>query len=117
MVTNCYAQIEIDSEKIYKENEVEITPLFVGGLSVFYKYIAENIKVSETSGGISGKLMMSFVVEKDGKPSNVYVGNELGKEIKTELIRLLYNMPKWIPGKSGNENKRVGFTLPIQISY
>ncbi|QKJ61644.1 M56 family metallopeptidase [Flavobacterium sp. M31R6] len=93
----------------------EITqPEFPGGILAFYKFIGNNFKVpSELKG--SGKVVLTFMVEKDGGLSEFVILKDLGFGTADEVIRVLKLSPKWIPGKEKNEAVRVKYSLPVQI--
>jgi beta-lactamase regulating signal transducer with metallopeptidase domain len=93
----------------------EITqPEFPGGILAFYKFIATNFKVpSELKG--SGKVILTFMVEKDGSLTEFEILKDLGFGTGEEVIRVLKLSPKWIPGKENNELVRVKYSLPVQI--
>nr|WP_255558410.1 M56 family metallopeptidase [Flavobacterium taihuense] len=93
----------------------EITqPEFPGGILAFYKFIGTNFKVPTELKG-SGKVVLSFMVEKDGSLSEFVTLKDLGFGTADEVIRVLKLSPKWIPGKENNEIVRVKYSLPIQI--
>jgi hypothetical protein len=91
-----------------------IQPEFPGGIIAFYKFIGTNFKVpSELKG--SGKVFLTFMVEKDGSLSEFEILKDIGFGTGEEVIRVLKLAPKWIPGKKNNETVRVKYSLPIQI--
>jgi beta-lactamase regulating signal transducer with metallopeptidase domain len=93
----------------------EITqPEFPGGILEFYKFIGNNFKVPAELKG-SGKVVLSFMVEKDGSLSEFEILKDLGFGTADEVIGVLKVSPKWIPGKEDNETVRVKYNLPIQI--
>lgn len=64
---------------------------------------------------VEGRVMVSFVVNKDGSISNIEIvrGKELGHGLPEEATRLVKNMPKWKPGKQNGQQVRVYYTMPI----
>lgn len=105
---------DAESEEALKVAEVESAPRFPGGVTGFYKYIGENFRVpDEVSSG--GKLMVSFVVEKDGGLTDIKVLKDIGHGTAAEAIRVLKASPKWIPGKQKGIPVRVTYGLPINI--
>lgn len=96
------------------ETDLEI-PTFPGGLSEFYKYVAKNFKMPKDFKS-KDKLIVSFIVEKDGSLSNINVKQDLGFGTKEEAIRVLKNSPKWIPATANKEEVRYQYVLPIQIA-
>lgn len=97
-----------------KTNSEITQPKFPGGILEFYKFIGTNFKVPTELKG-SGKVVLSFMVEKDGSLSEFKILKDLGFGTADEVIRVLKLSPKWIPGKENNEAVRVQYSLPVQI--
>lgn len=116
------AQVEIEEEVEVKEEKifviVEEDPEFPGGTEALYKYLAENIKYPQEARdkGITGKVYVSFVIEKDGSVSRPRVLREIGGGCGDEAVRVVMGMPKWIPGKQRGKPVRVQFNLPISFN-
>lgn len=114
---------EQSTKIIYEEPEVVAVgkeadlkePSFPGGLSEFYKFVAKNFKMPKNFNS-KEKLIVSFIVEKDGSLSNFDVKKDLGSGTKEEAIRVLKSSPKWIPAKVNNETVRYQYVLPIQMT-
>jgi hypothetical protein len=102
-----------DSEKIY--NSVETKPDFKGGIKEFYNYVGKNFRVPDVN-KLSGKVIVSFVVEKDGSLTDIKVIRDIGYGTGEEAIRVLKNCPNWIPGYQSGKPVRVLYNLPITIS-
>ena len=80
------------------------------------RYVAENIKypVIAQENGVQGRVVCQFVVEKDGKPSNIKVVRSSGDDsLDKEAVRVISSMPKWKPGMQQGKPVRVTFTLPV----
>ena len=94
---------------------VEQMPLFSGGQVELMKYLSANVKypVEASKNGIQGRVIVQFVVEKDGTISNVKVVNKVDELLHAEAIRVVEAMPKWNPGKQNGRSVRVNYTLPI----
>ncbi len=103
-----------ESGEVFSLEKIEFKPRFSGGLTTFYKYIAENFHVPEEE-GLSGKIMVSFIVETDGSLSNIKVLRDIGYGSGAEALRVLKTSPKWVPGKQNGIPVRVEYTLPINI--
>ena len=99
---------------IHTVTGIEIRPEFPGGLSQFYKYIGKNYKVPDIK-GLNGKIIITFVVEKDGSLTDIKVLRDIGYGTGAEAIRVLKKCPKWIPGEQDGKKVRVIYTLPISI--
>ena len=94
---------------------VDEMPQFQGGDSALVDYITHNVHYpqAEKAQGIQGKVYVGFVVEKDGSISNVEVKRGIGEECDAEAVRVVKDMPAWIPGKRNGEPVRVSSMLPI----
>jgi len=97
---------------------VEQRPVFPGGDQALYKYLSQNIVYPQKAreNGISGRVVISFVVEKDGTVSNAKVLHDIGGGCGEEGLRIVNSMPKWVPGKQGGKPVRCQFNLPISFS-
>jgi TonB family protein len=98
--------------------EVEEMPSFPGGDEARVRFMIENIKYPENAkkNGIQGKVFVQFIVEKDGKITNVKVIRGFNKECDEEAVRVIKLMPKWNPGKQKGQAVRVQFVLPIKFA-
>ncbi|HYK75610.1 MAG TPA: energy transducer TonB [Daejeonella sp.] len=97
---------------------VEVSPEFPGGIKKFYDYLQKNYRYPPMAReqGVSGKVIMQFVVERDGSLTDIKVVRDLGLGTGEEAIRLLKSMPKWKPGVQNGRNVRVAYTLPISLN-
>lgn len=95
-------------------NGIESKPNFVGGIAGFYEFISKNYRTPDVQ-GLKGKVIVSFVVEKDGSLVDVKVLKDLGYGTGAEAIRVLKLSPKWNPGLQDGKPVRVIFSLPITI--
>ena len=96
---------------------VEEMPIFIGGEKAMYSYIAQNINYPEKAkiAGISGRVFVSFVVEKDGSISEVELLRGIGSGCDEEAIRVIESMPKWKAGKQHGKEVRVQYRMPIKF--
>lgn len=101
--------------KTSKEAGVETKPNFVGGPKAFYKYIASSFNPPSAREFKGGKLIIQFIVEKDGSLTDFKVLQDIGFGTAQEAIRVLKNSPKWIPGMQKGIPVRVMYTLPISL--
>lgn len=94
---------------------VEQMPEFPGGQEAMMKYLSESVKYPKEASkdGIQGRVVVQFVVEKDGSISEVEVIKKVNEHLDAEAIRVVNAMPKWKPGKQKGEPVRVKFTLPV----
>lgn len=102
----------VEDNTIY--NAVEVKPDFPGGIAKFYAYVAKNFKTPDDE-EINGKIIVQFVVEKDGKLTDIKILRDLGFGTGKEAIRVLNSSPKWKPGIQNGRPVRVLYNLPISI--
>ena len=108
-----HKEILRNDERIF--TVVEQMPQFPGGEAVLMSSIAQNLKypVIAQENGIQGKVIVRFLVEKDGSISKVEVVRSLDPACDKEAIRLIRSLPKFIPAKQNGVNVAVWYTLPI----
>ena len=94
---------------------VEQMPSFPGGDAELMKFLSSHIKypVVAEENGIQGRVIATFVVERDGSISDVKVIKSVDPSLDKEAIRVLKSMPKWIPGKQNGSAVRVKYTVPV----
>jgi periplasmic protein TonB len=116
------APVKVDEEESAEEVQifmvVESMPEFPGGESALYGYLAENIKYPQMAkeSGIQGRVFVTFVVERDGRVTDVRVLRGIGGGCDEEAIRVVQNMPKWTPGKQRGKSVRVQYNLPVKFT-
>ncbi len=96
---------------------VEVNPEFPGGNQALIKYLKENIMYPKSAieAGIEGKVIVEFVVERDGSITNISIFRGKGQILNEEALRVVKSMPKWNPGQQRGKNVRVIFKLPIDF--
>ncbi|NOT37656.1 MAG: TonB family protein [Saprospiraceae bacterium] len=105
-------------EKVEKPFDyVEQMPEFPDGTAAMYKYIQENLKYPAIAreNDIQGRVIVQFVVNKNGEISKVSVARGIGGGCDEEAIRVVRSMPRWKAGKHNGNPVPVNFTLPIQF--
>jgi protein TonB len=113
--------IQEEEQEDEKEDEifvfVEDQPTFPGGDEARIKYLQDNIHYPEMAkeSGIQGTVYVTFVVEKDGRISNVKILRGIGGGCDEEAVRIIKNMPKWKPGKQRGRAVRAQFNMPIRF--
>lgn len=97
---------------------VEQDPEFPGGMDSLNAWIVRNLRYPEQARkeNITGKVYVTFVVEKDGSISNPKILRYIGGGCEAEAVRVVKNMPRWNPGKQRGKPVRVQFNLPINFS-
>ena len=96
----------------------ETMPSFQGGsLNDFRNWVQSKVRYPAIAqeNGISGKVVLTFVIEKDGRLTNIQVLQTPDRSLSDEAIRVLQQSPKWSPGKQRNQPVRVRYTLPVEF--
>ena len=96
---------------------VEQMPEFPGGQEALMQFLRQEVKYPKEAfkDGVQGRVVVQFVVEKDGSISEVEVVKKVNEHLDAEAVRVVNAMPKWKPGKQKGENVRVKYTLPISF--
>ena len=94
---------------------VEQMPYFPGGTNALLAYLEENIKYPEDCEEVcvQGRVVVSFVVEKDGSISDAKVVRSVYPSLDEEALRVVNGMPKWRPGKHNGQSVRTKYTIPV----
>jgi periplasmic protein TonB len=105
-----------DEEDIF--TVVESMPEFPGGIPALYKYLSQNINYPEAAkaAGISGKVYVMFVVEKDGTITDVQLKRGIGGGCDEEAMRVVSHMPLWKPGLQRNHPVRVQYLMDVKFT-
>lgn len=116
-----FTRVEVKEEVEEAEEEVflvvEEDPEFPGGLEALSKFIADNIKYPQLAkeNNITGRVFVSFVVEKDGRVGQVKILRDIGGGCGNEAVRVVKLMPRWKPGKQRGKAVRTQFNLPVNF--
>ncbi|MEQ8519456.1 MAG: energy transducer TonB [Cytophagales bacterium] len=104
---------EEDVEQIFLV--VQDQPQPVGGIGSFYEYLSEHIRYPDEARriGISGRVFVEFVVDKDGSLTNAKVVKGIGGGCDEEALRVVLSAPKWNPGKQRGRPVKVRMTVPV----
>lgn len=96
---------------------VENMPEFPGGTTAMMEYIAKNLRYPAKAhqAGIQGRVIASFIVEKDGSISHPGIMRSVNPDLDAEAIRVLSAMPKWKPGTQRGKEVRVRYTVPVNF--
>jgi TonB family protein len=96
---------------------VEVVPSFPGGIEAFYQFINKNTKYPRTAreNNTSGKVIISFVVERDGSLTDVKVKRGIGDGCDEEAVRVIKLSSPWVPGTQGGKPVRVAYSVPISF--
>ena len=93
---------------------VENMPEFNGGMGALMQYLSDNIRYPEEK-DIQGRVIVRFVVGKDGSISNAQVVKSVHPSFDAEALRIINNMPKWIPGTQNGKPVNVKYVVPINF--
>ena len=107
-------QTPIAQDKIYQMEEVDVKPEYPNGTQAFYQFIAKNYLAPEKS-GLKGKVLLTFVIEKDGSINEIKVLQDIGYGTGDEAVRAMKKSLNWIPAQKGGTPVRVLFKFPITI--
>ena len=103
-----------DLNEIYSSTEVK--PEFPGGISAFYKFVSRSITFPDEDVK-TGKIIVNFIVERDGKISNPQiVRSDYKKPFNESVLEIFAKMPSFIPAKTDGVAVRSTYTLPITIA-
>ena len=97
--------------------KAEVMPEYPGGDQAMMQFVAENVKYPQEAidKEISGRVMVGFVVEKDGSISDVKVVKGIGGGCDEEAVRVVNAMPKWKPGMDKGKPVRVSYMMPFSF--
>ena len=98
---------------------VEEMPQYPGGAQALLEFLNQNVQYPEEAekAGIQGRVIATFVVEKDGSVSNARVVKSVDPLFDAEALRVINAMPKWKPGKQNGELVRVKYTVPLSFRF
>ena len=111
---NAQEQIPISLDKMYQMEEVDVKPEYPKGIQAFYQFIAKNYLTPEKS-GLKGKILITFVIEKDGSINEIKVLQDIGYGTGDEAVRVMKKSLNWIPAQKDGKPVRVLFKFPISI--
>ena len=110
--SNVEAEKKVE-DKVF--DAVEQQPSFPGGEGAMFSYISNNLQYPEKAqkNGIQGRVVVKFIVEKDGSISNVEVNRSVDTDLDNEVIRVIKSMPKWNPAKQNGTEVRAYYYVPV----
>ena len=117
-----YTEVKVEETEVQQKEEVifqvvEQMPEFPGGMYEAMTFLAKNIKypAAAQEAKIEGRVIVQFVVQKDGSISGVQTVQGVSPELDAEAIRVVSLMPKWNPGKQRGQAVSVKYTMPIMF--
>jgi TonB family protein len=101
----------------YNLKEVDTPPTFIGGEIAIFRYLAETIRYPAVAreNGIQGAVYLDFIIDENGFIQNIVVAQPIGGGCNEEALRVIKQMPRWIPGRLDGKPVRVKYTLPIKF--
>lgn len=113
LIANDIQRMTSTDDDVYEV--VEKMPEFPGGIAELMKYLSSNIKypVEAHKAGIQGRVVVSFVVNKDGTVKDAKIVRSVDKSIDAEALRVISAMPKWQPGYQDGKAVSVRYTVPV----
>lgn len=114
--------LRLNSGKIIRSDSiffvVEEMPQFPGKESALFNYLSDNIQypVAAREHKTEGRVFISFIVERDGKLSHAKVIHGIGNGCDEEALRIIRQMPSWIPGTMHGKPVRVQYSLPVKFA-
>jgi protein TonB len=98
---------------------VDEMPQFISGTQGLYQFISQNIKypVEAVTNGIQGRVILQFVVQKDGSIANIEVVSSPAASLSEEAVRVLKLLPNWIPGMQKGIPVNVHYSLPFIFKF
>ena len=105
-------------EGIHNTGELlDVMPEPVGGADAWGRFLQKNLRfpVAARENGISGKVFLSFIIEKDGHLTDITVIRKAGSGFDEESLRVLKLAPAWKPGMQNGQKVRVRYTIPINF--
>ena len=120
IITTVKHQKEIYNEQISQPDvfdKVDEAPQFPGGMAGMMQYLSSNIRYPEDAreAGTQGRVIVSFIVEKDGSISNAKVAKPTYSSLDEEALRVVSAMPNWMPGKQNGQAVRVKYSVPVSF--
>lgn len=107
----------INANKTYQDTTIgdvdEQPPSFPGGIEAMFAFIEKNIHPIP---GQSGRVVVTFIVEKNGNLNDIKVRRSASPELDAEALRVVRLMPRWIPGKTFGETTRSIYNIPVKFA-
>jgi hypothetical protein len=105
----------VDYDSLFNSASLDILPVPEKGIENFYSFINDNYLNPNKTEKITGRIYITFIIEKDGSLSTFKIIKDAGSGTGEEAVRVLKMAPKWIPGRLDNHVVRTFYALPITI--
>lgn len=116
-VVSCSQSGPSDPDEVYLLDQLDVAPAFEGGYDQFIRYLSESIKNAPegTFDQLEDKIFVDFVIDEEGKVSQVSIKTPLPLRAGRELKSILENSPAWTPGQLNGQPVASFQTLPIKF--
>lgn len=113
--TTTKKNVKSSLSKVY--DHVDQLPEYPGGMMQLMVFMKDNLKYPKEceKKKLEGRVVVGFIVEKDGRCSNFTIARSAGKLFDAEALRVLKQMPRWTPGREKGKAVRVKFNIPVQF--
>ena len=114
---SAFVQTDTIKEPVLLGDVVEEQPRFPGGTEGLMQFLSDNVKYPPecVKDSIGGRVVISFVVEKDGTITEPKVVKSVHPLLDAEALRVVGLMPKWQPGMMNGERRRMKYTIPVNF--
>ncbi len=108
--------VDNDPDRVFQKKAIDPQPQ--GGMRAFMEWVGQHYDYPQAAidAGINGKMLISFIVEKDGTLSKIEIKQDLGYGTGEAAVRLLEKSAKWSPAIQNGQPVRVEYTLPIRLN-
>lgn len=101
--------------KVVNPKTLTTRPSFPGGDKAWRKFLSKNLKWPKGEEGTNGREIISFIVEADGRLTNIKIMRSLGKNFDIEVLRIMKLSPNWIPAKQNGKSVGTKYYIPISF--
>ena len=107
----------VEDNGVYDQANIEVQPDYPGGIDKFREFLGKNYVYpsAASEAGVSGRVIVQFVVEKDGSLTDIKVVRDLGYGTGDEAIRVIKKSKRWNPGIQNGRPVRVNYTIPFAL--
>ena len=105
------------SDVLTIESSPDITAKYSGGTAAMYKYFSDNItfRSEDIQAAVTGELVLSFIIDTEGKISGIEMKKGINSSINSEAIRILKSTPSWIPAQSHGKNVNSRYSIFLSV--
>ena len=108
---------QIQQDSIYSSKNIDVAPSYPGGIDALILFLGKNTKYpnSAKENGIQGKVYVGFIIDKQGKVTDVKIKKGVSEVLDQEAIRVVSSMPDWTAGELKGKKVKVYYVLPINF--